>query len=269
MSWPTNPQSRRDVPFFDGVAGRVYFRTWRARAPHSNVLLLHGFGEHTGHYHRLAHELTAAAFDVWGLDHIGHGHTEGDRGLFDSVDDLARNALMLLDRIAHEASARPTVVVGHSLGALTGALMLLERPDAACGLIMTGAPLHGLPHASDSDEPIMSLDEAYLDALDNDPLGFDTSPCEPNLWRALGIAGDKVRTRLPAVDLATLLINGDHDAFAAPSDAEAFARSLHRGRAVVIPGGHHDIPNDVAHREVAALIAEAALEWCRPQSHNV
>ena len=34
------------MPYFDGSAGRVYFRAWRADAPRSAaVIFLHGFGE--------------------------------------------------------------------------------------------------------------------------------------------------------------------------------------------------------------------------------
>lgn len=108
----------------------------------------------------------------------------------------------------------------------------------------------------------MAADEVYLDALDNDPLGFDTASAEPNLWRALTEAGHTVRTQLPALRLPVLMINGELDVFASPTKAAAFADGLQLGRAVCIPGGFHDIPNDLAHRQVASLIVEAADEWC-------
>jgi alpha-beta hydrolase superfamily lysophospholipase len=251
------------MPYFDGVDGRVYYRRWTAEHPRAKVLLLHGFGEHTGHYHRLGHALADAGFDVWALDHIGHGLSAGRRGLFDSVEDLADNAAELLDMLAGTPPEAPVVVVGHSLGAITAALIVSRGEPTVAGLVMTGAPLHGLPaEAAGRDDLIMSRDETYLDALANDPLGFDTAPCEANLWRALSTAGATVRERLPHWDGPVLLINGEHDVFAAPSAAATFAECLPNGRSVVIGGGFHDIPNDVAHRRVAAVVVESIDRWC-------
>ncbi|QYB01880.1 lysophospholipase [Rhodococcus sp. USK10] len=251
------------MPFFDGVRNKVYYRHWAARSPHAQVLLLHGFGEHTGHYHRLAGQLTDAGIEVWGPDHLGHGHTGGRAGMFPSVDELASNAGILLDLMTSTHPDLPVVIVGHSLGALTGALLAMRTATGRTGLVMTGAPLWGLPpEAEGRTDLIMAKDEAYLDALANDPLGFDTAPAEPNLWSALAVAGCKVRTGLPALIMPILLINGEHDAFAAPGKAAEFAGELHQCRAVAIPGGYHDIPNDLAHREVAGLIIEATTQWC-------
>lgn len=251
------------MPFFEGVGGRIYYREWLAEVAVANVLLIHGFGEHTGHYHRLAYALNSAHLNVWGLDHIGHGHSSGPRGMFGSVDDLTANAVTLLDRVTHHHPQRPIVVVGHSLGALTAAQVAFARPAVIRGLVMTGAPLHGLPEqATDVAEPVMSRDASYLDALANDPLGFDTVAAEPALWRALAAAGDTVRARLPELGIPTLLINGEHDVFATPDRARVFATTLSRGEAVAIPGGYHDIPNDVAHRHVAAHITRSIRLWC-------
>ncbi len=257
------------MPFFQGVGGRVYYRKWIAESAEANVLLLHGFGEHSGHYHRLAFALNASNLDVWALDHLGHGHSDGQRGLFGSVEVLASNARTLLGLSLGATPQRPTVIVGHSLGALTGAQLTLKRPHAVRGLVMTGAPLHGLPAESEArNSPVMSLDEVYLDALANDPLGFDTAPAEAQLWRALTLSGHTVRERLPAENIPVLLINGERDVFATPARAREFAQTLRHGRAIEIPGGYHDIPNDVAHRRVAALITDSIGRWLGRRSQE-
>jgi len=252
------------MPFFDGVRNKVYYRQWEALQPWARILLLHGFGEHSGHYHRLAGQLNSAGLDVWAPDHLGHGHTGGPAGLFPSVDELASNAGVLVDIMAGDGPDLPVVVLGHSLGALTGALLSVRTPSLRTGLIMTGAPLWGLPReAQGRTDLVMAKDRSYLDALENDPLGFDTAPAEPNLWQALTVAGGKVRACLPAVTMPILLVNGEFDAFATPDRAAEFARELQHGQSVVIPGGYHDIPNDVAHRAVASLMIEAISGWCR------
>ncbi|MGZ8494054.1 MAG: serine aminopeptidase domain-containing protein, partial [Gemmatirosa sp.] len=69
------------VPAADGT--RLVQRTWPAAAgvPAAGALLLvHGLGEHTGRYERLAQRLNAWGFLVRGYDQYGHGQSEGGRG---------------------------------------------------------------------------------------------------------------------------------------------------------------------------------------------
>ncbi|WP_368655893.1 alpha/beta hydrolase [Rhodococcus sp. 1168] len=47
------------MPFFDGVSGPIYYRHWAAEAPRVSVVFLHGYGEHSGLYHRLADSLSS------------------------------------------------------------------------------------------------------------------------------------------------------------------------------------------------------------------
>lgn len=251
-----------DMPILTYGTRRLYYRHWSADLAWAQLLLLHGFGEHTGHYHRLAAHLNTAGIDVWAPDHIGHGHTGGTPGMFDSVDDLATAGQEVLDLMERTNPTLPTVVVGHSLGAVTGALLVIQNPDRFRGLVMTGAPLWGLPETLDtSGELVMSREESYLDALEHDPLGFDTAPAEPNLWRAVDQAAQNIRARLPLVTLPILMIYGEHDVFSSTEDAASFANGLPAAELVVIEGGFHDIPNDVAHRRVGGLISDAALTW--------
>jgi hypothetical protein len=43
------------------------------------VVLVHGFGEHSGRYEHVARALTDAGLAVYACDHQGHGASEGDR----------------------------------------------------------------------------------------------------------------------------------------------------------------------------------------------
>jgi alpha-beta hydrolase superfamily lysophospholipase len=238
------------MPYLDS-ARHVYFRHWDRSPADASVLLLHGFGEHSGHYHRLAYGLNNRGLDVWGLDHLGHGLSDGVRGQFRSVDALANNASLLLDAIEADFPDRPLFVVGHSLGGVTAAL-LAARGRRFDGLVLTGAPLSGLPRQIAPD-PIMSEDPFYLDALENDPLSFDTAPAEPALWRAIGARVAELRTNFSRIDDPVLFIHGDRDAFAPPHEAQAWAAQLARAEVITL-NGHHDIVNDLSHREVERQI---------------
>ena len=57
--------------------GRAYYRHWAAATPRAGVIFLHGFGEHTGLYHRYGFTLNAAGIDLWAVDQFGHGLSPG------------------------------------------------------------------------------------------------------------------------------------------------------------------------------------------------
>ena len=68
------------MPFIENPRGRAYYRHWAAADPRAAVIFLHGFGEHTGLYHRYGFALNAAGIDLWAVDQFGHGLSPGDRG---------------------------------------------------------------------------------------------------------------------------------------------------------------------------------------------
>ena len=76
------------MPFFDTDRGRVYYRHWAAADPRAAIIFLHGFGGHTGVYHRYGFALNAAGIDLWAVDQFGHGLSPGKRGDFVSIEEL-------------------------------------------------------------------------------------------------------------------------------------------------------------------------------------
>ncbi|MBK7167450.1 MAG: alpha/beta hydrolase [Candidatus Microthrix sp.] len=61
--------------------------------PRAEILLVHGYGEHSGRYEHVAQRLCDAGFAVTSLDHCGYGRTGRRAGTVDNfdllVDDLA------------------------------------------------------------------------------------------------------------------------------------------------------------------------------------
>jgi pimeloyl-ACP methyl ester carboxylesterase len=106
----------------------------------------------------------------------------------------------------------------------------------------------------------MSEDPFYLDALATDPLSFDTAPAEEALWRAIGDCVAEVRDNLAHIEIPVLFINGDRDVFAPAAEATSAAARMQRATAITIPG-HHDIINDLSHRQVARKISAFVLEY--------
>lgn len=256
------------MPIQKTTAGQYYYRNWDCENALASVLLLHGFGEHTGHYHRFAAALVHAGFDVWGIDHVGHGMTGGTPGHFESIDQLVDHARDLASLIRMKHPSRPLVIVGHSLGGITGAALALSLEPAASGVVLTGAPFEGLPVIKDGIELVMSRDAAYLDALEHDPLKFDTAPAEANLWRAISEQTDALSKGLSKLSIPVLLINGEHDVFAPPSLAQRWSKLIPNAHVVEIAGGYHDIPNDTDHRKVVGHVISAINRWIGDNGRN-
>ena len=90
---PTSPIFTR---FFKSKATGlwVYRRQWLPapdRPVQGVVFLCHGFGEHCGRYEHMAVEMTRAGFAVMGMDHQGHGQSEGDRAYAERFSHLVED----------------------------------------------------------------------------------------------------------------------------------------------------------------------------------
>ncbi|MBC7973575.1 MAG: alpha/beta fold hydrolase, partial [Myxococcales bacterium] len=88
-----------------------------AGTPKGVVLISHGYAEHCGRYHEVAHVIVNAGWAVLSYDVRGHGKSPGERGYID------RFSIYLDDLTAMHAAARalvapsaPLILLGHSHG---------------------------------------------------------------------------------------------------------------------------------------------------------
>ncbi|MFC7447112.1 alpha/beta hydrolase [Rhodococcus daqingensis] len=128
------------MPFFAGASGQVHYRHWPVPEPVAGMVFLHGMGQHSGHYHRFARALGAARIEVWALDHVGHGLSEGDLGVYGPVPELGQNALLLTEIAEDQRPGLPLVVMGHSLGAAAAIETLGVEPARFRAAVLCGLP---------------------------------------------------------------------------------------------------------------------------------
>ncbi len=110
-----------------------------AGTPKGVVLISHGYAEHCGRYHEVAHVIVNAGWAVLSYDVRGHGKSPGERGYID------RFAIYLHDLTAMHAAARalvapgaPLILLGHSHGSLITLRALAdERPPEATAAIVS------------------------------------------------------------------------------------------------------------------------------------
>lgn len=126
------------MPFFDGVNGQVHYRRWLVDAPRVGLVFLHGRGQHSGNYHRFARALNGSGIEVWAIDHVGHGLTEGAWDETVEITDLGEDAARLAEIARADRPGVPLAVMGHSLGAAS-ALAAVRSTDFDA-VVLCGTP---------------------------------------------------------------------------------------------------------------------------------
>lgn len=257
------------MPFFEGVSGQVYYRQWPCEAPVAVLAFLHGFGEHTGLYHRYAAELGVHGVELWALDEIGHGLSEGERGNVGSVDALVENARRLVSLAERNRPGLPVVLAGHSLGSAAAAVLATAEPGRFAGLVVSGAllsPAAWLLEPStagtdlDLDPASLSADPFYLDSLANDPLAFTSGNAVEVLTAALVPAWDRLDTELERLPLPVLAVHGAKDEIAPLDGVQVWQSRLADLRVEIVDDAAHDVLNEVQHRQVADIVAGFVLD---------
>jgi len=249
------------MPFIDAEPGRAYYRHWAAPDPRAAVIFLHGFGEHTGLYHRYGFALNAAGIDLWVVDLIGHGLSPGERGDFGSIEDSSALAESLTALAEQERPGIPLIAQGHSFGSVVTLFRLLEQPQRYRAGVISGAPMVPIAALLDTDSSFdldpswLSSDPFYVDSLENDPLAFVDADGVP-LARELDRAWDRFGAELPKLTVPTLAVHGEDDPIADVGAVRAYAEQIEPLQLREFAGAHHDILNESVHAEVAAAIVD-------------
>ncbi len=253
------------MPFFDSDRARIYYRLWEVDEPVAGLLFLHGGGEHSGQFSRLAARLNASDINVWAIDHRGHGISGGPRGFVSEVDVLVDDAASLTGIIRRDLPDLPLVVGGHSLGGWITALLLIRDPRPYVGAVLTGASLRGGPSLETDpkgdfafDTSLLAADPSYLEELEKDPLvQLELPTVEPS---PLAAAAQQIAGAFEQVDLPILIVNGTEDRLASIDDARHWRDALPEARLLEVHDGLHNVLNDVDYRTTTAAISDFVLE---------
>ena len=75
------------------------------------LLLCHGICEHSGRYVPLADILTSNGFEVFAMDHRGHGRSDGYRNYINSMSDVIQDNCDFLESIHSLSPSLPVFVM--------------------------------------------------------------------------------------------------------------------------------------------------------------
>jgi alpha-beta hydrolase superfamily lysophospholipase len=224
------------------------------------LLLLHGWGDHSGRFAEPASWFASRGISVYAIDQRGHGRTPGRRGHFERFAQFLADVAALRRHVTR-IEPGPQILLGHSFGGFVTLRYLETAPEQLAGAIAV-APfvdfhvpparwkttlarlvadiLPRVPIATGLDYESISRDPAVYRVFHDDPLCHEVMT--PRAYvEAMGalrtLAAERERIRVPVC----FLIAGD-DRIVSAGAAREFARTLHADTSIVeLAGMYHNV----------------------------
>jgi len=167
---------------FKGVRdARIYYQGWLPEGDSKAALLVvHGLAEHSGRYANLVRHFVPPGYAVYGLDHLGHGKSDGTRVYVDRFSDYLTTLKIYVDMVREWEPERPVFLVGHSMGGLIGALFLLDHQEDLAGAVLSGPSVKVPDNISGATifvGKVLSARSAGLHGKNHRKTGRRTSQC--------------------------------------------------------------------------------------------
>lgn len=236
--------------------------TWADGTPRYVALLCHGYGEHIGRYEYVARSLVAHGAVVHGVDHVGHGRSDGERVLIPDFEPVVEDFHVLDERARERNTDLPVVLIGHSMGGMIAARYAQRYGESLAALVLSG-PVLGSWAALDQlllldeipevpiDPATLSRDPAVGAAYADDPLVWHGAFKRPTL-QALKRTLDVIDEAGPPGELPTLWMHGEHDQLVPMSGTYQGIERFHgpRFEQKIYPEARHEIFNETNRDEV-------------------
>jgi acylglycerol lipase len=258
---------------FKGIRdASIYYQCWLPEdEPKAVLLIVHGLAEHSGRYMNVVNHFVPLGYAVYGIDHLGHGKSEGTRVYVKRFEDYTDTLKIYFDMVRQWQPDPPIFLVGHSMGGLIGALYLLDHQAELAGAVLSG-PCVKVP---DNVSPVTVLlgrlfsvllpqagllgleaeavcrDPAVVGAYVNDPLvhtGKTTARLAAELLRVM----ERVTAEAARITLPLLLVQGSADRLVDPGGAQMLYDTVSSGdkEIEVYDGFYHEVFNEPERNQV-------------------
>ncbi|MDP3677453.1 MAG: lysophospholipase [Novosphingobium sp.] len=263
--------------WLEGTRGRrIFTQSWLPDgSARDQVVIAHGYAEHSGRYDAVARFLTDRGFAVHALDHHGHGKSEGARALIERFAQADADIDTLVDKVRAESGQTAVKLIGHSMGGSLALNYALGHQDKLSGLVLSGPAIGGrLPTMQrwllalvSAVAPRTGMIALDANAVSRDPAVVADYVADPLVYRGkvpARTAHEMFRAirsypaRVGALTVPCLLMHGDADALVSAVDAAPiFAAIASTDKTIRIwPGLFHEIFNEPERAEVLALTAD-------------
>lgn len=248
------------------AGANLYCQRWTPDdAPKANIILVHGYDEHSGRYAYFAEHCVNHGFAVHTLDHWGHGKSDGENGFVPEFSVYHDGLDALLGQMPAEQQALPLILVGHSLGGLIGASYLLENQSNFAAAVLSGPAIKateepssfmkGVSRFLSKVAPRMGVLGLEASGVSRDPKVVADYLADPL------VSGTKISARLAAemmgnmeavqnqaarITLPMLLLHGEEDSLTAPEGSIFLNEHIGSKEKMlkIYPGLFHEIFNE-------------------------
>ncbi len=243
------------------------------------IIVVHGAGEHSGRYERLATYCVDHGYAVAALDHRGHGKSEGTRVHVQRFDDYLDSLEVFHRQVVRDWPNLPLFLLGHSLGGLISSRYLLQHQSGFAGCVLSGpaimteiepgllqtwlirllALLYPSAGVLQLDARGVSRDPEEVERYLQDPLvhnGKMTARLVSELFNAM----TAIRNTAAEIHLPMLLLHGGADAMTSPEGSRFLYNNISSTdkELKIYPELFHEIFNEPEHPAVYADV----LTWC-------
>jgi alpha-beta hydrolase superfamily lysophospholipase len=252
----------------DGHAGALHVVRWDRDDARYLAVLCHGYGEHIGRYDHVADALVDHGASVVGLDHVGHGRSQGTPVLVADFEDVVADLHRVVAWAREPQPDLPVVLVGHSMGGMIAARYAQVHGDELTALVLSG-PVLGRWEAAEQLLAVDPIPEVPIDpaTLSRDPEVGEAYAADPLVWH-----GSFQRTTLEALraclgrieedgevrGLATYWVHGEEDQLVPIEPSRAGVHALVPAAQLtedVRAGARHEVFNETDRDEVIAAVA--------------
>ncbi|MCP4367167.1 MAG: alpha/beta hydrolase [Deltaproteobacteria bacterium] len=250
----------------------IYYQYWLPEGePKALLLVVHGLAEHSGRYMNVVNFLVPSGYAVYGIDHVGHGKSNGGRVYVERFDDYTKTLKKYLDKIREWLPEKPIFLIGHSMGGLISTAYMLEHQDELSGAVLSGPSVKVPDNISQAtiflgkllsiiipkagiiqlDAEGISRDPAVVDEYVNDPLvykGKITARLGAELLKVMQrVTGQASKIRLPI-----MIVQGSDDKLVDPSGARLLYDLVSsKDKTIKIYNGfYHEVFNEPEHEQV-------------------
>jgi len=257
------------VTVTDGL--RLYLRRSEVANARSEVLIAHGFGEHSGRYGALTDHLTSHNYSVTAYDHRGHGLSDGLPGHVESFDEYDQDLVKLVASVRERSQSQSLFLIGHSMGGLI-ALRYLTRTDGKVAGAIISAPLIEVAVPVPAHKLMIARVGARMAPrlrLDNEinPANLSRDPEVGRAYAADPLVNRKVSTKwfteatramhevaewAPKIKTPILVMHGTEDRLASVGATKRLFESIGSSdkELVIYPGFYHELFNEPEKQEV-------------------